>query len=214
MNNFLYDLISNIVTIFVVLNPVAVIPFFQGLTANGTQAQRRMIVNRTAVVVVVILLFFALIGDGVLTLLGITLHYIMIAGGIYILVFAVKSAVSAGGEQLGDQLGPKRRVGLTNAVAEKIAIVPIGTPLLAGPGTIATAMILNDAPSGVTVTVIAIIVNVLLAWLILRLSSRLLRVVSPSILMILSTVMNILMATIGVAFLLKGLSAAYGIKFI
>ena len=83
MSNFLYDLISSIVTIFVVLNPVAVIPFFQGLTANGTQAQRRMIVNRAAVVVVVILLFFALIGDGVLTLLGITLHYIMIGRDLH-----------------------------------------------------------------------------------------------------------------------------------
>jgi len=74
-------------------------------------------------------------------------------------------------------------------------------------------MILNDDPSGVITTVFAIIVNALLAWLILRLSSRLVRVVNPSVLMILGTVMNILMAAIGVAFLLRGLSAAYGFKF-
>lgn len=93
-------------------------------------------------------------------------------------------------------------------------IVPLGTPLLAGPGSIATAMILNDDPSGVTTTIIAIFVNVFLAWLILKLSGRLMRVLSPSILMILGTVMNILMAAIGVAFLLRGISAAFGFNFI
>jgi multiple antibiotic resistance protein len=215
MDLFLYYLITNIITLFVVVNPIAVIPFFQGLTAAGTDEQRKAIVKRASVVVVVILLFFASLGDLVLTILGITLHYIMIAGGIYILVFAVKNALGGGGDQASQSRGSgKNAHGLPKAVAERIAIVPIGTPLLAGPGSIATAMILNDDPTGVTTTVIAILVNALLAWLILRLSSKLVRVVSPSVLMVLGTVMNILMAAIGVAFLLKGISAAYSIKFI
>jgi multiple antibiotic resistance protein len=159
--------------------------------------------------------FFASLGDLVLTVLGITLHYIMIAGGLYILVFAVKSALGGGAEQANRRRNSSHKAGgLSKDDVERIAIVPLGTPLLAGPGSIATAMILNDDPSGVATTIIAIIVNAFLAWLILKLSSRLVRVVSPSVLMILSTVMNILMAAIGVAFLVRGISAAYGFKFI
>lgn len=147
--------------------------------------------------------------------LGITLHYIMIAGGLYILVFAVKSALGGGGDQAKRSRDSSRKGGgLSKDEVERIAIVPLGTPLLAGPGSIATAMILNDDPSGVTTTIIAIFVNVFLAWLILKLSGRLMRVLSPSILMILGTVMNILMAAIGVAFLLRGISAAFGFNFI
>jgi multiple antibiotic resistance protein len=86
------SLATDIITLFVVLNPIGVIPFFHGLTASATHSQR-MIANRAAIVVIVIMVFFASIGDLVLGILGITLHYIMIAGGLYILVFAVKSAL-------------------------------------------------------------------------------------------------------------------------
>ncbi len=198
------------------MNPIAVIPFFQGLTASATGGQRNMILNRACLVVIVVLVFFASVGDLVLSALGITLHYIMIAGGLYVIVFAVKSALGGGvsEETPRNRNSANKSTGLAKDVAERIAIVPIGTPLLAGPGSIATAMILNDDPSGVTTTIIAIIVNALLAWVILKLSSRLARIVSPSILMILSTVMNILIAAIGVAFVVKGVSAAFSIKFI
>jgi len=124
MDLFLYYPITNIITLFVVLNPIAVIPFFQGLTAAATDEQRNAIVKRASVVVVVILLFFASLGDLVLTILGITLHYIMIAGGLYILVFAVKNALAGGGEQAGQSRGSgKKAHGLPKAVAERIAIV-------------------------------------------------------------------------------------------
>lgn len=215
MNSFLYYAVTNIVTLFVVVNPIAVMPFFQGLTAQATHEQRNMILNRASLVVIFILLFFALVGDLVLTALGITLHYIMIAGGLYIVVFAVKSALGGGAsvETSRKRNADSKNSGLAKDVAERIAIVPLGTPLLAGPGAIATAMILNDDPSGVTTTIIAVIVNVILAWLILKVSDRFARIVSPSILMILSTMMNILMTAIGVAFLVNGISAAYSLKF-
>lgn len=212
MEQFFYYLVGNVITLFVVINPIGVVPFFQGLTAKATGEQRKMIADRAAVVVVVVLLFFATLGDMVLSILGITLHYIMIAGGLYVIVFAVKNAVG-GGSGDDESEGDREPGGLSKTAAERIALVPVGTPFLAGPGAIATAMILNDDPTGVTTTAIAIIVNTLLAWLILRLSNQLVRVVKPSVLTIISTVMNILMAAIGVAFLVRGLSASFGVNF-
>lgn len=205
MNTFLEYMGSDILTLFVVVSPMAVMPFFQGLTANATGQQKNMIANRAIVIAAVLLAFFALVGDLVLGFLGITLHYIMIAGGLYILVFAVKNALGREDYTDRDESADGKSKGLPEAV------VPLATPLLAGPGSIATVMILNDEPSGITTTIAAIAVNAILAWLILRSSNKLARVLSPSVLMILNTVMNILIAAIGVAFVLKGATAAFSI---
>ena len=202
--------VSAIVTLFVVFNPLGVIPFYQGLTSAATDVQRNMIVNRATIVVVHILAFIAVIGDVVLGFLGITLHYIMIAGGLYILVFAVKQALGGSDHNAKEE---KPSAGLSQVLAQRLAIVPLATPLLAGPGAIATVMHLNDAPGGVLVTILAIVANAVLAWLILRSSNQLSRLVGSSNLMILNTMMNILMAAIGVAFMLKGVSGAFGLTF-
>jgi small neutral amino acid transporter SnatA (MarC family) len=89
----------------------------------------------------------------------------MIAGGIYILIFVVKSSLGSVSAPGGTQNSDGKEGGLSKEDAEKLAIVPIGTPFLAGPGSITAAMILNGDPSGVTTTIIAIIVNVLLTYL-------------------------------------------------
>jgi multiple antibiotic resistance protein len=74
MNTFLEYMGSDILTLFVVLSPMAVMPFFQGLTANATGQQKNMIANRAIVIAAVLLAFFALVGDLVLGFLGITLQ--------------------------------------------------------------------------------------------------------------------------------------------
>jgi multiple antibiotic resistance protein len=212
VDTFWGNLATDIITLFVVFNSLGVVPVYQGLTATATESQRKMIVNRAALVVLAILFFFALIGDAVLGFLGITLHYIMVAGGLYILVFAIKSA-------LGDAHKPEasasrgRADALSDAVAHRIAIVPLATPLLAGPGAIATVMILNDEPSGIALTLTAIVINTMLTWSILRLSNILSRKVGQSNLMILDMTTNLLTAAIGVAFILKGASAAFNLTF-
>lgn len=79
MDQFLADLRDNVITLFPVINPIITIPFLQGITAGATEKQRRMIARRVCLVALVLLLFFAFVGDLVLGVIGITLHYIMIA---------------------------------------------------------------------------------------------------------------------------------------
>ena len=74
MNTFLEYMGSDILTLFVVVSPMGVMPFFQGLTANATGQQKNMIANRAIVIAAVLLAFFALVGDLVLGFLGITLQ--------------------------------------------------------------------------------------------------------------------------------------------
>jgi multiple antibiotic resistance protein len=94
-----------------------------------------MIARRTALVCAVVLLVFAYLGDVILFALHITLNYIMIAGGAFIFVFAIKDAASEGPQETDAESKQDSR-GLSSQVADRIAVFPLVIPLLAGPGTI------------------------------------------------------------------------------
>ncbi len=210
--DFVHDLVESLITLFVILNPIGAIPFFQSLTAGAILKQKEMVAKRAVLVVFTVLLIFAYLGDAILDLLHITLNYIMIAGGIFILVFALKDAASGlTRNELKDEAG-----NLPSTVADRIAVFPIAIPLLAGPGAIGTVILLNHplygAAKGITdfSTALAILVDCVIVWILLSLSNRLARILKPSILMAVGKVMDILMGAIGVSFLIKGIAAIFG----
>ena len=217
LESFFQDILQSTITLFVVLHPFAAIPFFQGLTSGATESQKRTIAKKSAIIVFILLIVFAYLGDAILMALHITLNDVMIAGGIFIIVFAVKDVAT---DDYEVKTAPSRRtsVGLPEAVVDRIAVVPIAIPLLAGPGAIATVMVLNDlgyatyrGPFDFS-TALAVVINSLAIWLLLSLSSRLSRVVKPSILIVLGKVMDILMGAIGVSYLVKGAAGILGLN--
>ena len=210
---FLHDTFESTIILFIVLHPFASIPFFQGLTAGATELQRRAIAKKSAIVVFIILIVFADLGDAILTVLHITLNYLMIAGGIFIIVFAVHDVTT--GEYEAKAKSSTRSVGLPKTVADRIAVVPIAIPLLAGPGAIATVMVLNDfeyASSFNFSTAVAVLINSLATWLLLSLSSRLTRVINPSVFIVVGKVMDILIGAIGVSYLVRGAGGIFGLN--
>jgi len=218
LESFFQDILQSTITLFVVLHPFAAIPFFQGLTSGATESQKGTIAKKSAIIVFILLIVFAYLGDAILMVLHITLNYVMIAGGIFIIVFAVQD-VAADDYEVKTKSFKKNTVGMPEAVAARIAVVPIAIPLLAGPGAIATVMVLNEfgyatyrSPFDFT-TALAVIINSLATWLLLSLSSKLTRVVKPSILMVLGKVMDILMGAIGVSYLVKGAGGIFGLNF-
>lgn len=214
-NNLLRDALTSVLTLLIVLNPIVGLAYFSGLTAGATASQKRMIANRASVVVIVLLLFFAYLGDSILAALGITLHYIMVAGGLFILIFAIKDAL--GGSSISERINESVSEGvaqLSQADAERVAIIPLAVPVLAGPGAIATVMILNDLQYGFVATGIAVAIDTAICWVALRLSGKVLRLVRPSYLTILGKVMDILIGAVAVAFLIRGVTGALGISFV
>jgi multiple antibiotic resistance protein len=212
---FFQDLTESLLTIFVILNPIGAIPFFQGLTAGATSKQRSMIAKKTIIITIVVLLIFAYLGDVILGALHITLDAVMIAGGVFILVFAVKDVASSQAQAAASSLN--KGSALSSEDADSIAVFPLAIPLLAGPGAIATVMVLNNPDYGVAKgiadfsTALAIVVDCLIVLLLFGLSSQLMRVLKPSVMVITGKVMDILMGAIGISFLIRGAVGIFGI---
>jgi len=215
---FVQDFLQSLITLFVILNPLGAIPFFESLTAGGTQEQRVRVAGRAVTIAVAVLLVFAYLGDIILGALSITLNYVMIAGGVFLVVFAVKDVVSSEHQSVAQSLAKKRKASaLSSEVADSVAVFPLAIPLLAGPGAIATVMVLNNPDYGAATgwwdisTALAILVDCAIVWLLFRLSSRVVRVLKPSAMMITGKVMDILMGAIGISFLIRGAVAIFGI---
>lgn len=158
------------------------------------------------------LLVFAYAGDSILGALGLKLHYIMIAGGLMFLIFS-KDIMGGFSTSAAVSEAANHGVGLPSADAERIAIVPLAVPVLAGPGAIAAVMILKDLQYGSSATDIAVLVDTAICWIIFRFSTPILRRINPSYLTVLGKIMDILIAAIALAFLIRGFTGALDISF-
>ena len=138
-----------------------------------------------------ILVLFALFGLYVLQLLGITINDFKIAGGI--VLFLVAMDYLRGGSTF------------KSVEASEIAAFPLAMPLLAGPGAISTVMILSNPPFGPLVTLLVIVSNALLAWVILDRGVTIQRVLGRNGTKILTRIMGLLIAAIGIAFVREGI---------
>lgn len=216
---FVIDFVESVIKLLVIMNPVGAIPFFQGLTAQGTLEQKRMIARKSSLVTLSVLLIFAYLGNAILYVLQIDLNYVMIAGGAFILVFAVKDAISGSSQTHSSASESQNGAGtMPHTVADHVAVFPIAVPLLAGPGAVATVMILNNPQYGAAQgildlsTGLAIIVDCVIVWMLLALSNKLIRIVKPSAMIVTSKLMDILMGAIGVSFLIRGAIAIFGMQ--
>lgn len=202
----LTSLVAGIITLFVILDPVGVLPFFISLTKGITPVQRRQLARRAVLIAIGLLLVFAFLGDAILLFLGIQIADFEVAGGALLLIFALRDALS------------NEPLGMTEAHAsleeiraiEALAVIPIATPLLAGPGSLTTVMLLsNSGTFGIVVSAIAILVDCTIAWVLFRLGDKITRAAGPTLLLIVGKVMDILMAAIAVSFLTSGLTTIF-----
>jgi multiple antibiotic resistance protein len=208
--SFAVSLLAGIVTLFVILDPIGVIPFFQTLTRGATEIQRLKIANRAVAIALILLLIFAYLGDALLLVLGVTLADFEIAGGALLFVFAIRDALS------NEPLGASETQHAANQTSDPstyhplqtVAVIPIATPLLAGPGSLTTVILLGREQYGLIISGVAILIDCALAWIAMRMSNRMTRYIGPSGLMIIGKVMDILMAAIAVSYLAKGIVGA------
>jgi multiple antibiotic resistance protein len=203
------DFVESLITLLVILNPINAVLFFCSLTAKASLDERKRIAKRTALVTFLMLLVFAYLGNLILATLHITLESVMIAGGIFLLVFAIKdvtSHVSGAGD-------PQKTGSLSREEADNIAVFPLSIPLLAGPGAIAMVIVLNNPEYGVAKgltdfsTPLAILISSIIVWSLFTISTKLTKIVKPSVMMIIGKVMLILMGAVGVSFIVKGITA-------
>lgn len=192
-------------SLFVIVDPFATVPAFLAMTPRDTPEQRIRMARLASIVMAAVLLIFAVAGKMIFKLLGITMPAFQIAASIVLLIVALdmlkaqRSRVVETSEE-------------TNAGAEKsdIAITPLAVPMLAGPGAISTAIVLQSRAVDVAqhVALYLCIVGVAFAsYLIFRVSARGAQWLNPIALKITTRVMGLLLAAVAAQFMINGLKA-------
>ena len=190
---FLVDLLRATVALFVIVDPLGPVPIFANLT-KGMNPQEKMRIFRTAAIVgSVLLAVFALVGQELLMLFGITLPSFQIAGGLVLLLLSIE--IIFRGERVDK---------LAVASAEETAVFPIAFPLLVGPGAITLTMISLQS-NGLVISLVAIVLVMFLSWIVLRLTDRIYKLLGRTGAAVIARLMALFIAAIAIQYVLTGL---------
>ncbi len=197
------DYAKYFIGLLAIVNPIGIVPVFVGLTRNLDDRDRNIIALRASVTVGVVLVVALLMGESLLKFFGISLDSFRVAGGILILLMAIS--------MLHGGISPAKQTSEEALDAEEkdnIAVVPLGIPLLAGPGAISTIIIYSQRGHGLThlVLVLSIALSLaLLTWLALRAAPAIADHLGRTGLNIVSRIMGLILAAIGVEFMAGGI---------
>lgn len=194
----LATLIAAFATLFVVIDPIGLTPLFVALTQGADAAHRRAVALRASVLGFIILLLFALFGEAVLGFIGISMSAFKISGGILLLLTAL------------DMLFERRTKRREDKVVElpDPSVFPLATPLIAGPGAIASVILLMgeaDSLAG-SLTVVGVLAFVVLCVFLLFVAGGALeKIVGQTGINVVTRLLGMLLAALAVQFILDGL---------
>ena len=190
MHSWLESLLLTFVPLFIVIDAFGNLPFVISLSEGMSQRDRRKTIHVAAVTATIVGLAFLFFGQFILNVMGISVGSFTIAGGLILLVLSVKYILT------GKVVEAARE--------EMVAVVPIGTPLLAGPATIATLLLLvGQFP--LYIVLISFVLNLLIAWVLFQLGNQIVNFMGKGGLRAVSNVFNLLLAAIAVAMVIRGL---------
>ena len=180
--------LESFVTLFVIMDPPGTLPVFLALTAQMNPGQRARAATQAVLVSLVVIVAFALFGRSILDYLSVSLPALQAAGGLLLLLVALQLLTGQAGEP-------------DTGAGGNVALVPLGTPLLAGPGAIVATMVFVSRASGVGehLGIAAGIVLVhLILFLVMRFSTLLHRLLRESGVMLLTRIAGLLLSAIAV----------------
>lgn len=193
--SFFKELGLSFIALFVAMDAIGVLPFLLLLAKDVTPEQRSRMVRYAMLTGVGFGLGFVAIGKGVFLSLGILIDDFLIAGGLILLIFAVRHLLTG-------QLVETRTVGLSS---EMLAVVPLGTPLLVGPATLAILLLLT-AKYSLSPVLIAFLLNIAVAWLMFAQANRIAGWLHQGGLRALSQIASLLLAAIAVMLIREGIT--------
>lgn len=185
-----WPFLKSLVALFIITDSVGNLPFFLGLTEGEDQAEQRKVFTTALVTGFIILVGFLFLGNALLTLFSVTLDDFRIAGGVLLFWIAVEIML-------------RGRINIEHK--EDLGVVPLGSPLLVGPGAITTSLVLLQL-YGYWVVLSAIIVCFALIWIVLLFADRIYAVLGKNGALILTKIASILIAAIAVQFIRQGIT--------
>lgn len=200
--------ISAFVTLFVIIDPPGCAPIYASLTTGANAQQRRNMAIRATVIAGAILLFFALFGEALLGALHIDLDSFRIAGGIMLFVIALDMVF----EKRTERREKRAEEILATPQVEDVSVFPMAMPMIAGPGSIASVMLLVSQNDGVDRAMV--IFGALFAVLALTLAALLaagpiMRVLGAKTEAVITRLLGVLLAALAAQFVIDGLRASF-----
>ena len=188
-------------TLFVIIDPIGLTPIFVALTQGQPAAQRRAVALRSLLIAAFVLTLFALLGEAVLGFVGISMAAFRISGGLLLFLTAL--------EMLFERRTKRREDQAEEEPHPDPSVFPLATPLIAGPGSIATMILLTGESSadwGQIAVIILIMLGVLAMTMLFFLTSGLLeRALGRTGINVVTRLLGMLLAALSVQFVLDGL---------
>ncbi len=190
--DWIEKLLLAFIPLFVAIDPVGLVPLYLGMTVGVEPTRRTRIAHQATWTAAIVAVGFMFLGKLIFHVIGITVGDFQVAGGLILLVLASRTLL-----QTGPNVAP---------LSDDFGIVPLGLPLIAGPATLTTLLILMDTV-GIPFTLAALVINLVLVSLALRYSERLAQAIGLTGLNAISKIISLLLAAIAVSMIRRGWNA-------
>ena len=202
--------VSACITFFVVIDPPGCAPIFASLTGGAAPAHRRAMAIRSVAIASGILLFFGLFGEDLLRALGVSLEAFRIAGGIMLFLIALEMVFEKRTERRESRA---QEINATPEI-EDISVFPMAIPMIAGPGSIASLMLLMSRSDGLDESLIvlgALAAVLLLTMVTLLLAGPLMRLLGHKVEAMITRILGVILAALAAQFVIDGIAASFNV---
>jgi multiple antibiotic resistance protein len=198
MVDIIRELALTFVPLFVAMDPVGNLPIFLALTQEGTATHRKKTANLATLTAFGVGLLFVAVGKAIFSLLGIEVTDFLMAGGIILLILAIRYLITGKAVEIGDV-----------SASETIGVVPLGTPLVVGPAVLA-ALLLLMGRHHIAIVLFSFILNLVIQWVLFRQATRIVAFLGRTGVAAISKVIMLLLAAIAVKMIREGILAILG----
>ena len=205
--------LSAFVTLFVVIDPPGCAPIYAGLVKGASHAQTRSMAVRACVIAMLILVVFALFGENLLGALHIELNSFRIAGGIMLFVIALDMVFEKRTQRREERADKIMAANQQTPEVEDVSVFPMAMPMIAGPGSIATMMLLTQRAQGTAETLVvlgALGAVMLLTLGALAAAGPLMKLLGTRVEAVITRLLGVLLAALAAQYVIDGLKAVLG----
>lgn len=208
--------VAAFVTFFVLIDAPGVAPIFASLTAPGSPAYARKMAVKSVFVAGLILFFFAFAGAQLLHHLGISLDAFRIAGGVLLFLIALEMVFEKRQQRQKDRADQVLADEEASGRLDDVSVFPLAIPMIAGPGSIATAMLFmqnaGGDPVGISIVSLAIAANLVLACLIFLAAGPLMKVMGDQIAGAITRIFGVILCALAAQMIIVGIIGAFGLQ--
>ena len=203
--------LESTILMFVAIDPISLVPIFAGLTTGLTKDQVRSIYIRASAVSLIVLSSFWLFGNAILDVMNIGMDSFRIIGGLFLIVIAFQMVF----EQRQVRRQNTADTAIDDETIKSIAIFPLSIPLIAGPGAMATSLLLSKESyanlTDAAISYLPILVVIFIATLAMWLSSKLASKLGPTIITVVQKIFGLLLGALAIEFVIEGIRNSFNL---